>query len=194
MKGAPFVVSQDFISSFKHYKRSTNSISMLLTTGNNLDECYPKEDTRIEAIGFKNYMQFSWVFLLCIVGACVVLHLVARKVRNQADINFANQEVAKEREKRNALDSIGRDSVYRFLLSKNWFDWGMALVVLVLQLWLCYFFVVASEVTLDVNSDVQYMWRCPRDRDECITTDGMERMCLTISCPCSHTLCVCATS
>ena len=45
-------------------------------------------------------------------------------------------ELAAEIAKQNALDSIGRDLVYRFFLSKVWTGLVVALVAIVLQLWL----------------------------------------------------------
>ena len=99
-------------------------------------------------------------------------------------------ELAAEIAKQNALDSIGRDLVYRFFLSKVWISWAVALVAIVLQLLLCYLFVMASEVTLTTGSDIEYTWQCPCDDDKCRNNDGKNRMCLAILCASSHTVCV----
>jgi len=82
--------------------------------------------------------------------------------------------MAIKKEKRYALDTLGRDSVYKFFFYNDLWGWGIALTVLALQLWMCFVFIGGSEYDLhDDKSDLVYTWKCPRDEENCRDTSGL---------------------
>jgi len=82
-----------------------------------------------------------------------------------------------------ALDTIGRDSVYRFFLGETWQGWTIAFLILATQFWMLSIFVQASELVLsdvfvkaselvlsDDKTDLVFAWKCPPDNYECKNT------------------------
>ena len=124
---------------------------------NSFDDCSPKEPSVIQEAGFTNYEQFSLVFFFGIIAACGMLLFVLcvwRKYKGGAPQDTS------ERDHRYGVETIGSDSVYRFLLDESWYGWCIALAVLVAQLWMLFIFVQSSDNDLqNDNSDLVYTWK-----------------------------------
>ena len=108
--------------------------------GNSMDDCFPQVESDIEKAGFKSYFQFTWVLILIIIGMCIVLHLVTffREEYDKRDqssyLDSTPQAIDIEKENSHALDIIGRDSIYRFFLSKDPLGWSLALAAVLAHL------------------------------------------------------------
>ena len=161
--------------------------------GNSQDDCFPQTESDIEKAGFESYFQFAWVLILIIIGMCIALHFVAcfRKEYNKRSIHLDStpQAIDIEKENNHALDIIGRDSIYRFFLSKDPLGWSLALAAVAAQLWMCYLFIIGSEYDFSGrrDTDLMYTWMCPRDKEPCWDDNGMVEM-FAFICACS--LCV----
>ena len=84
----------------------------------------------------------------------------ASSMRRQSAIN---------RDRLDALDTIGNDSVYHFFLAKSMWGWAIALATMVLQIWMLFVFVGAAESSVSNNdSDLVFTWKCLRDRIDCV--------------------------
>jgi len=71
-------------------------------------------------------------------------------------------------DKKYARDSIGRDSVYQYILSKSKYGQVFALVVVACQVWsLSIFVMVANKDFDDDRSDYVYSWKCQKDSLDC---------------------------
>jgi hypothetical protein len=66
------------------------------------------------------------------------------------------------------LGKIGEDSVYSYFITDNVYGWLLALATLGIQIGILVFFIKASEANLqDDKIDIQFTWKCPRDKDTC---------------------------
>ena len=166
-----------------------SQVSVLLTflAGNSADDCFRMEDIDIWGGHLQSYTQSSWVFILFLVGGCVVLNIVSffywQCKSNPVDTSEPQDSTTGEeressqdsaREPASTLELMGEDSVYRFFLTKSWWGWGITLVTVAAQFLMCYIFVVGSEYNFkDSISDLKYPWQCPPDLDVCRDTIGM---------------------
>ena len=65
------------------------------------------------------------------------------------------------------LKKIGTDSVYIFGFSKNWILNLLPAIVVIIQVIVFVFFLLASTFKADVESDWMYTWECPMNRLYC---------------------------
>merc|ERR1712194_22801 len=121
-----------------------------------------------------------------LAGGCVVLHIVSffywgyksssvETSEPQDSTTGEERESSQDstREPASILELMGEDSVYRFFLTKSWWGWGIALVTVAAQLFMCYIFIVGSEYDFTESiSDLKYPWKCPADLDGCRNTIG----------------------
>jgi hypothetical protein len=127
-----------------------------------LDNCYFKEETPIQRAGLENYKELAWILLSTLPFGCLILHLVLFYYGKYKDhthsYNSQSSQEDIDRDQQYALDSIGRDTVYRLFLSKSWFGWSIAFLMVYVQLWMCYIFVEGSEFKFDTSTDMKYTW------------------------------------
>jgi len=146
------------------------------------NDCYPQRETDIQALGFNNYVHFSWIFFAFIVGlACVMatISFVYDKYRNRQDSSEGlrpNYETTKtDKDTKYALEMIGHDSVYKFFLGNSWIGWAIFLLTIFSQMWMLFLFVEGAEIDLSNDkTDLVYTWKCPRDQDECRDTADLD--------------------
>lgn len=148
---------------------------------NSQNDCFPTDLSQVQEAGFDDYMSFTWVFFLSMIGGCCVLHLATfmygeyqiRSRPGPLDPSEVSRD-AVNRDKKYALDTIGCDSVYRFFLSNSWPGWGFALGTMAAQIGILYIFVEGAEFDLSNDiSDLVYTWQCPRDGDSCRDTSDV---------------------
>jgi len=126
------------------------------------------------------------MLLVGILGVCWVMHMVVLFCRKrkegalssspdpQAD-GALNPQASESTDGDNhyALDTIGRDSVYRFFLGETWQGWVVALITLFAQFWMLFVFIIASERRLsDSEKDMVFTFKCPLDTPDCRDTQG----------------------
>jgi len=137
-------------------------------------DCYPKEESDIQKLGFKNYMYFTGVFFACVFGACCVLAFVSLTYDKFRNSSSSHQPPRKDIDRKYALETVGDDSVYQFLIGTSWIGWSIVLVTMASQIWILFVFVQGAEVNLsDDKSDLAYTYKCPRDQDECRDTSDL---------------------
>lgn len=142
---------------------------------NSQGDCEDNVETLIQKIdlqGFEGYLQSSWFVFLAVFGACCTVYLVSylyeKHKKHQLNTITNRRQTAIIRENVHALDAIGNDSVYQFVLSNSWLAWGITLATMVAQILVLLIFVKAAEFDVtDDNSDFVYTWKCPRDADVC---------------------------
>ena len=140
---------------------------------NSLDDCYPQDDSKMARAGLK-FTDLLWMLFLGIFCTCWLVHIVLFFKREKGNMSLEQLDAQRFEDKVYALDTIGRDSVYRFFLGECWQGWFIALVILLAQLYVLFIFVAASELDLaDDNKDLEFTWKCPRDDYECRDTIGM---------------------
>ena len=175
------------------YHFQTHPLYLFLTAlGNNANECYRMEQKDVLLSGFTDYKHMALVYFLSIMCCCIVLYYASFCYKKCKDItppdasepqdssaatnaNLSQEELDKMTEEidQSALEMMGEDSVYRFILETSYLGWGVALTMLAIQLWMCFVFVNGSEFEFyNPTSDLKYLWECPRDEVECRTTDG----------------------
>ncbi len=110
------------------------------------------------------------LFVVCIVfGSVIVLFLYF----------FCSAKSAIERrpepdeENWNALSNIGKDSVYCYIVTDKPLGWVVAFATLGIQIFILVFFLIASEV--DLQDDIEFTWKCPRDSDVCDNKANLTR-------------------
>ena len=176
------------------HQHSQVSVWLTFLAGNSDDDCFRMADSDIwmADIGIlvgrlQTYQHSSWIFILFLAGGCVVLHIVSffywgyksssvDTSEPQDSTTGEERESSQDstREPASILELMGEDSVYRFFLTKNWWGWGIALVTVAAQLFMCYIFIVGSEYDFTESiSDLKYPWKCPADLDGCRNTIGM---------------------
>ena len=138
----------------------------------------------IQRFGIQSYEHFIWVFFVTVIAFSVILSfgsvLVDKCKRHKqsqlpsespcgGQIPLRHTQLTnKARDRKYALEKIGKESVYHFLLSKSLTGWFFAIVVMVLQLVALSIFVSGAERDLsDDNSDLMYTWKCVRDKVDC---------------------------
>ena len=148
---------------------------------NSLDDCYPQDENKTAQEEGLKYTDVLWILFLGILCTCWLVHITLFYKRQKVSLSLQQLEMKMSKDKEYALDTIGRDSVYRFFLGKSWQGWSIALVILLSQVWVLFIFVEASELNLaDDNKDLEFTWKCPRDENECRDTIGMGAMNLSI--------------
>lgn len=156
---------------------------------NSNGDCEPAAQTMVQRGGFDNYQDFTPVFFVSVFGFCAVLALIAylyreisrararARARQQTNFSRRGQSVRAstiQRDKFLALDTIGDDSVYQFLLGNSKQGWAIALSTVALQIWVLFVFVRGAEVNLsDDRSDKAFTWLCPRDKITCEDTSDL---------------------
>ena len=114
-------------------------------SGNAQEDCYPQEEN-FENVGFiENYQQLTGLFFLCLFIACCAAALtlyVKDKYKNRAlPTSSMRRPSLSIRDQMYALDAVGDDSVYQFLLGKSRIGWMIALVTMGAQIWILFVFV-----------------------------------------------------
>jgi hypothetical protein len=141
-------------------------------SGNAQGDCYSQEPSPVERWGFAGYLDFSLYFFIAVLGIVIVAAMVS-------SVYFKSQNLAVPSESPDceyAMELIGDDSVYKFLLGKNILGWLVALATLVAQCWILLIFVAAAEIDLTADtSDLAYTWFCPRDNVECRDTGDLTK-------------------
>ncbi len=142
--------------------------SSCLCQGNSQGNCGLKKETP----------KRTWIFfILGVIGLCCTLGLSClryRKFKAHASSQTstawrpARRPTAINPDTLRALDTIGRDSVYQFLLGKTWKGWVIALTTMDVQIWMLSVFVRRAERDVtDHDTDMAFTWKCPRDRVNC---------------------------
>mmetsp|Transcript_31713 Transcript_31713/g.57413 ORF Transcript_31713/g.57413 Transcript_31713/m.57413 type:complete len:362 (+) Transcript_31713:2278-3363(+) len=104
--------------------------------------CYPQEDTDIQALGFDDYVHFTWFFFACIFGITCAMAMTSF-IYDKCRIRYAPRESIRRltepgRDTKYALDMIGDDSVYQFFLGKSWSGWFIVLATIFSQMWMLF--------------------------------------------------------
>ncbi|KAL7550718.1 hypothetical protein ACHAWF_013934 [Thalassiosira exigua] len=140
-------------------------------------DCYPQEETEVQDWGFNDYMHFSGIFIGGLVAACCCVFFIALlhqkwKHRNKSRAFIRQQSMEFDlRDKQTALETIGDDSVYQFLICTSFWGWIIVLLTMGAQIWMLLVFVDGAEIDLSRDSnDMVYYFRCPRDEAECRDT------------------------
>ena len=136
---------------------------------------YPQRPTHIENAGFDSYLQFSWVVFAGIICTSFALALVSYifvydkcSSRDSPAPALSRSTSMINRDSKSALEVIGEDSVYQFVLGKSWLAWGVAVGVIASQIGILFIFVKGAEIDItDENSDLVYSFECIRDHDAC---------------------------
>mmetsp|Transcript_3099 Transcript_3099/g.5688 ORF Transcript_3099/g.5688 Transcript_3099/m.5688 type:complete len:2005 (+) Transcript_3099:213-6227(+) len=157
--------------------------------------CESTVENALQQQGFASYLFFVPVFALIVLGFTLTVAILSsyyerwynRKYPNESDGQDGRLEAngaadtlsiiemcpIKEYEEY-ALESIGEDSVYSYIFSKNKFSWLITLFVVVLQtVSLLYFIDAAMRDTENEASDWIYSFKCPRDNLECLNENDV---------------------
>ena len=132
----------------------SNSVCLLwlFFPGNSNGECHKADDP--EGLTSGTIITIFSLFLLGYIVAVVVGAYVYEHFRPPATVPTVVQD------KKYARDSIGRDSVYRYFLSKSKYAQVFALAVVACQVWSLSIFVkVAKKDFDDDTSDYVYSWK-----------------------------------
>ena len=153
--------------------------------GNSLDDCYPQEVSPVQQ-GF-SFLNWSWVLLLSICLICWVFHILLffyGKYNDNIPSSLLDSQASEliDRDDQYALDTIGRDSVYRFFLGTTLRGWSIALITLAAQFFMLLIFVIASEFDLsNSNNDLVFTWKV-----------RIHFSSSTHRSSCTHIICVCS--
>jgi hypothetical protein len=129
---------------------------------------------QVKEYGFHSYAEFTLVFLLGLTGI-VCLVVLLSSLHDSLQKNPSRRLSIIQLDEKYALQNIGADSVYSFFLSKSWFAWTFALLVMAMQVWVLSMFVDAAMVVFSGdNSDFVYSWRCPRNDTTCNNTQDQD--------------------
>jgi hypothetical protein len=139
--------------------------------GNANEDCHPQQHTRVqEMMGNKGYKEFAAVCFACFFIVCCLVVLLLYVVDRHKSHGSASAPAMeqKRRDDEYALSKIGKNSVYSYFVTNSKFGWIAALTTVVIQIGILVFFIMASEFNLqDDTIDIQFTWKCPRDKDEC---------------------------
>ncbi|EJK53387.1 hypothetical protein THAOC_27192 [Thalassiosira oceanica] len=128
----------------------------------NLDEdCFPAKEKlflRFKVRGADNYSEFLWVATLIFIGVCYLLWCLFYLIDRHKKCNTVSERRVSSvvRDEKYALETVGIESVYSFLLAESKLAWLIALGTIVLQV-----------CVSDDLSDFIYTWKCPRDSLDC---------------------------
>jgi len=93
-------------------------------------------------------------------------------------LNFVNYDAVIMED---VLKKIGTDSVYIFVLSKNWILNLLAATVVIVQVIVFVFFLLASTFKADVESDWKYTWECPINQTNCMQDRSQEKWIISMA-------------
>ncbi len=144
---------------------------LFFVKGNANGDCLPQEKTKIQKAGFNSYMQLSVVFFALLMLACVILAVAVfaydKYLRGKHHPTLHRQSTT-EMDTKYALETIGDQSVYHFLVGRSIWGWFIALATMAMQIYMLFVFVKGSEQNLSSDkTDLVYTWKCPRDVDDC---------------------------
>ena len=140
---------------------------------NNNGDCHSTEPARLAQVpaksGFSSYAEFIWVFLLLLIGYCMLIVAASSLYDLRTHrVTTRRPSVTMRKDKKYALDTIGQDSVYSFFLITNWKAWSIALAVLAVQIAALTMFVKAAVKDFsDDRSDFIYSFKCPMNNLYC---------------------------
>ena len=123
-------------------------------------------------MGLVGYKEFAAVCFACFFIVCclvVLLLYVVDRHRRRGSASAPAME-QKRRDDEYALSKIGKNSVYSYFVTNSKFGWIAALTTVVIQIGILAFFIIASEANSNLRNegkDVEFTWKCPRDKDEC---------------------------
>mmetsp|Transcript_30096 Transcript_30096/g.63464 ORF Transcript_30096/g.63464 Transcript_30096/m.63464 type:complete len:409 (-) Transcript_30096:71-1297(-) len=131
-------------------------------------DCYPQKEIIVEkALGLRDYSEFSMMFFGLIAGISFVVAWVSGPCIPDAS--------TPEEDKKYALNTMGNDSVYQFILGERAVGWLISVLTVGLQLILLFIFVLGGEIELsEGSSDLVYTWQCPRDEVMCSYTGDLD--------------------
>lgn len=158
-----------------------------LFAGNLQEDCYPREEKlfmRFEVKGFDNYDGFMWIFCMILIGCCYVLACALYfidRYKNRHMTVTERRVSSVVRDEKYAFETIGRESVYQFLLTKSKLAWVIALGTIALQVWMLRPFLLGAQFSVsDDRTDFIYTWKCLRDSLECDDTGDLDHIGWTI--------------
>lgn len=147
---------------------------------NALDECYPQEETEVQEWGFADYMTFAGFLMGILFAACCAVALISfayDKYQNRNMTRTLKRQksiLSLDRDEKYAVETIGHDTVYQFLLGTSLVGWIICLATMASQIWMLLVFVDGAEIDLSRdNNDVVYYWMCTRDNAECRDTNDL---------------------
>jgi hypothetical protein len=146
--------------------------------GNNEANCNPlKSAFPLSDIEVASYLVLQ--YLACFVGASCVLALAIVAREKYRDRNTLRTQVhlqsLTERDHKYALENLGEDSVYRFFLGTSKWGWSIVIATMITQIAILSIFVGGSKRDFsDSKVDMEYTWKCTRDRDECFDTSDLD--------------------
>jgi hypothetical protein len=114
---------------------------------NILGDCHTTEAPLLD-IRSLTFVRFLSILLGSVGGILIVFTFIKCKFYNPRWSRSRKADITREkiiREKENAFNSIGKNSVYCFFLTKNYVGWIIALLVISFQFYVFLFFVVAAE-------------------------------------------------
>ena len=140
--------------------------------------CNPQTETRINKLGL-TYTSFAYVLLFGIALFSCVVNLFLYffdKYKNRGNtVTMSMQDRLKE-DYKYTLNSIGKESVYSYFVTGSRVGWIVAFTTLLIQFFSLIFFVIVSDTNFrdeNLQPQLQFTWRCPRDSDECINISGI---------------------
>jgi len=120
---------------------------------NSNDECTPRKD----GFDMKNYL----------IGASVLLPFLLVGLPRTGVVFGPNEEATVK----DLLEKIGLQSIYIFILSKNWILNILAAGIVILQTTVFFYFFRASVFEPNIDSDWEYTWECPMNELLCNKPD-----------------------
>ena len=160
------------------YTHSIASCLIVCLLGNNEENCNPlKSAFPLSDIEVASYLVLQ--YLACFVGASCVLALAIVAREKYRDRNTLRTQVhpqsLTERDHKYALENLGEDSVYRFFLGTSKWGWSIFIATMITQIAILSIFVGGSKRDFsDSKVDMEYTWKCTRDRDECFDTSDLD--------------------
>jgi len=139
--------------------------------------CHVNKDIWFEKIGFTTYittyLQVSWLFslvlfvLFCLVAMLSYFHQKKSSLPSESQRHLFSEEM-----KLHAVETIGKDSVYSFVLSKSRCAWVIFFVIWVSQIVMNFVFISAASLDFtDDTSQFVYSFKCPAFTEECKDED-----------------------
>ena len=121
---------------------------------NSLEECQIPVSQKFDKFN-------GWVLALGIIAVITAVLGVSGFF-----IRFLVQRNILSPSKTNALNACGEESVYSFVLTRSYAGWIVTTGTLVIQIAIFALFLNASQFDNEI-SDWVYVWRCPRNTEEC---------------------------
>jgi len=138
--------------------------------------CHVNEEMFIEKFGFTTWFQFSWLLsLVLFVLFCLVAMLSYYYQKGSFLPSDSQSDLFSDQIMLDAVETIGNDSVYSFVLSNCSCAWVIFSVTWVLQVLMDLVFIMAA--TLDFTNDGSqfvYAFKCPAFMDKCKDEDNSD--------------------